>query len=303
MNKKYCIVSGIAGFNDFFNAFFRACEKVEYGIDQNIDIGIIIHWMGMSDEFWDFFEPTDKIKKITNANEILQSIGQLKPFLFAQYVYHKNHIGMNRYINPEKINWQDNWDFMVEYFPGQWNYASCFFKYLRLTDFFRNHIKSIISILDNGNYICLNFRMQEYIRTLFGDRAEQFYEKKFIEYSENIIKIANENNSKILLCTDDVHLVKKFVDNKNIFSFGYAKHLVDSGMDLSKVDKNRGIHMDYHGVLGLSKRDICLYGFTDYILMSLSKILYPAEFGHFGKGAFNLKTYLDSNETTKAGIY
>lgn len=303
MNKKYCIVSGIGGFNDFFSAFFRACEKVEYGIKQNIDIGITIHWLGMKDEFWIFFEPTDKIKKIVNADEVLKNIDKLKPFLFSQYYYHKNHIGINRHIPPEKINWLDNWDFMLEQFPGHWNYSSCFFKYLRLTDFFRNHIKNLISILDDGNYICLNFRMQEYIKTIYGDRAQQFYEKKFLEYSEIIVKTMNENNSKILLCTDDVHLVKKFVDNKHIFSFGYAKYLVDSGIDLNTIDKNRGIHMNYHDELGLSKYDICSYGFTDYMLMVLSKQLYPAELGHFGKGAFNLKTYIDSDETTKTRIY
>lgn len=126
---KYLIVSGSAGFNDFFCTFFKACEKSEYCLKENIDLGVVVYWSGMSDEFWDFFEPTDKIKRATNPNDFLLNIENLKPYLYGSYVCTKKEVGIRlKTISPQNINWKDDsWDFFVEHFSKVWNYSDSFF--------------------------------------------------------------------------------------------------------------------------------------------------------------------------------
>lgn len=315
MKTKYCIISGLAGFNDFLNTLFRGCQIVDYGRSKNREIKIITHWTGFQNTFWNFFQHTDLIDvEIEKSEEFLQNIGCYKAHPY-KYTYSHSNIGIEKHYIPSDIDWDsDCWDYIVEFFSGQWDYSNSFFKYLRLKDDFKKELKHILDFLDHNNYICVNFRMQEMIKAdlerklgskiYTKDLLEKHFKLKLDSYCDNLKEIKNKNpNKKIVLCTDSIHLINEFKNIDNIFSFGYAKKILDSGIDMDLVDKFKGIHMGYYTNLNLTSYDVCKYAFIDYFLMSMAEELYPSEFGYFGKAAQNLKKYLDSNETMKTFIY
>jgi len=307
MNKKYCIVSGIGGFNDFFSTFFTACRRLEIAkLKYSIDIKLAVYWHQMGDEFWDFFQPVDDLIIEKTSDIDLENISNYKPYPF-KYSYGKKNEG-KLYIShktrpkPEDTVFDSDWEIFVEYFTGQWNYSSFFPRYLSLTDKLKQNIKNAHKILDDGDYICLNFRMQEYIKHVYGiEQADKYLDIKLKEYSDKIEKCIQNTNKKILLCTDSVCLIKKFVDDKKVFSFGYCKKILDNNSEIDLLNiRHLGIHM-FPKKVGLSTYDVCEAGFLDYFLMATSKVLEPAEFGNFGKGALNLKIFLDENPDIKKG--
>jgi len=304
--SKYCIISGLAGFNDFLSTLLRGCQLVEYGRSKNIDIKLITTWMGFGNIFWSFFDFTNIIDaELNNSQYVLQNLTSYKPHP-QKYTFKDTHIEVNKTNNPLDIRWDhlNDWDYIVEFFSGQWDYHSLFFKYLRLNNEFKKELKHILDFLDESNYVCVNFRMQEMIKVIYGKEAETQYSLKLEEYSNQIIQLADKHNTKkIVICTDSIDLVNRFKDHENIFSFGYAKKLIDSGIDTKSIDRFRGIHMDYYKKINLTSYDICKHTFIDYFLMIMSETLYPAEFGHFGKSALKFQNHIKSNKNIKSLIY
>jgi hypothetical protein len=196
----------------------------------------------------------------------------------------------NLYSFNEKC--KEGWDIYINNtYPGNVDYSEMFMTDLIFTETLRKHIASKYKELDNGEYICLNYRLQEmYVYDNTIKRYELNYERDVLEYIRRIEMGLNIQKKLILLCTDDQNILNAFKDNPRVKSFGYTNYLTQKGI---KISQNTPIHLTDNNIsFDISDHERVQYILTDYFLMIFADVLIPSRVGGFGKGAKRVRRYL-----------
>jgi len=290
-DKKYYVIKGNCGFNDFLCTFLRSCQDIEYIQKLGIDLWPVIQWEQVDSNFWKIFNISDRIlntgllhDEAIEYNKCIQSVAGSEAINFDTIA------SSNR-----------QWDYIIRHnIGGAFNLHNLFFQYLCLTNTFRDYLREkYIRIKNNDGYIAIHYRISDYFIKYYKNdivNNNELFSRKYTDYINKCCDYINNKakNNKILLCTDNLDIILRCVDNIKIFSFSFSKTLIlDKGIDANSFDQFHGIHINkYYESFNISSYDLYLNTYLDYFLMVLSDELIVSDLGQFSKSAAKLKNFL-----------
>lgn len=227
---------GGTGLSHTLASFNYAIKMCEFFIEQGVDISLYFKWrnhdsfLSLYDVNLKFFKSEDPVMFINNADSYRHA-----PKSEIEWVNLQSH---NNIILDARCTSSPDYDFL--------------FKTISLKPHISKQLLDIIkNELDCGDYTVIHVRGGDQIKNKYNSNFEKFLETNCKRIDDIILK----SNNKILLCTDNQDLVKKYVDNKTIFSKSLVYELykenvyVDSSVSLHTQLLGENPHLIYRSNL------------------------------------------------------
>ena len=227
---------GGTGLGHTLASFNYAVKMSEFFIERGVDISLYFKWrnhdsfLNLYDVNLKFFKSEDPEMFINNADSYRHD-----PKSEIEWVNLQSH---NNIILDARSTSPPDYDFL--------------FKTISLKPHISKQLLDIIkNELDCGDYTVIHVRGGDQIKNKYNSNFEDFFETNCKRIDDIILK----TNNKILLCTDNQDLVKKYVDNKTVFSKSLVYELykenvhVDSSYSIHSRLVNEQPHLTYRSNL------------------------------------------------------
>ena len=299
---KLCLMYNIgdSGLNDFFNCFHLTLKFMYQS--QTSQLGII--WPNLI-EICNLFTFTNTHINLLAQSELdiySQELSRRTPHSWTKTTIESIN-GMRTYAsecishgiktqNYKYYSICNDWQIYLNNIQkGVYTHGELFTNYITFNQQFCKHLEQCYTELDNGNYICLNYRLQEmYIRSNTREGYKLDYESDVARYIQNIKDCLHTQEKVILLCTDDQNILREFINEPRVKSFGYTQYLLEKSVDISQ---SCAIHLENNNKLvDISDQQLIQFILTDYFLMVFSNILIPTNIGNFSQGAMRTRNFL-----------
>lgn len=201
-------------------SFNYAIKMSDFFIERGVDISLYFKWRN-HDSFLNLYDVNLKFFKSEDPEMFINNSDSYRhdPKGEIEWVNLQSH---NNIILDARSTSTPDYDFL--------------FKTISLKPHISKQLLDIIkNELDCGDYTVIHVRGGDQIKNKYNSNFEKFLETNCKRIDDIILK----SNNKILLCTDNQDLVKKYVDNRTIFSKSLVYELYKENV---YVDSSCAVH-------------------------------------------------------------
>ncbi len=143
--------------------------------------------------------------------------------------------------------------------------------------YLQTQFQDMYNLLNEGNYVGIHVRGSDRVFNR-NESYEDFLAVQTDRINKILMKVPGE--SAILIASDNQDILKRFVDNRKIFSASIAYHLYKKGISLPASEsscfcKSKNFWMQ----LGYEREQVSGNALLDFYLLVKSKKFYASEYG------------------------
>ena len=151
-----------------------------------------------------------------------------------------------------------------------------FFNLYGMQPYLQTQFQDMYNLLNKGNYVGIHVRGSDRIFNK-NESYEDFLAVQVGRINKILIEVPDE--SAILIASDNQDILKRFVDNRKIFSASIAYHLYKKGISLPASEsscfcKSKNFWME----LGYEREQVSGNALLDFYLLAKSRKFYASEY-------------------------